>query len=93
MINVTISLSVHFKALALLYSSDDGCQLKEFPARDLLQLRSRICLQEQFWKRSGDLKIPEGLHYVAFSAFISFVICWLLCFRGQTALQTLCLTM
>jgi hypothetical protein len=67
MINVTISLSVNFKALALLYSSDDGCQLEEFPARDLLQPRSRICLQEQFWKRSGDLRMPEGRQCAVFS--------------------------
>jgi len=47
-INVTVSPSVHFSVW--LYSSDDGCQLEEFPARDFLQVRRSISLEKQFWK-------------------------------------------
>jgi hypothetical protein len=49
-INVTMSLS-----LALLYSSDDGHQLEDFPALDSLQLRRGFP-----WRNSFGSEVPTG---------------------------------
>jgi hypothetical protein len=44
-INVTYHRQCICRPLARLCSCDDGCQLEEFPARGLLQLRRRISLE------------------------------------------------